>query len=349
MRRFDSVLKDWWPLIRARCRWLRWPLIRDRLRRLPWALIRDRLRNLPWALIRDRLYRLVQYLLELLDQLSRYARLMRLHQPIGIWLLLWPTLWGLWIAAEGRPDEHVFIVFVLGTIVLRSAGCIINDFADRKIDPHVKRTADRPLATGEVASAEALILFAALMLIGLGLVLTVNSLTVQLAVAGALIAVVYPFTKRLIATPQFVLGVAFAWGVPMAFAAELGTVPRLGWLVFLAAVLLGIIYDTQYAMADREEDLKIGVRSTAILFGELDRLLIGGLQLLLFLALALVGVSAGLGAWYYGAVALAAVLALHQQYLIKDRLPERCMRAFRNNAWLGGCVFSGIMLDYVFR
>ena len=178
---------------------------------------------------------------------------MRLHRPIGIWLLLWPTLWALWIAARGQAGSNEFSsCFVLGTIVVRSAGCVINDFADRKIDPHVERTADRPLATGEVAPVEALILFAALMLIALGLVLTLNRLTVLLAVAGAAITVVYPFTKRFLSTPQFVLGIAFAWGVPMAFAAQLGEVPRVGWLLFLAAVIWVIVYDTQYAMADRD-------------------------------------------------------------------------------------------------
>ena len=233
-----------------------------------------------------------------LTHYSRYARLMRLHRPIGIWLLLWPTLWALWIATAGYPDDKIFLVLVLGTIVVRSAGCVINDFADRNIDPHVRRTADRPLATGEVASGEALFLFAALMLIALGLVLTLNALTVKLAVAGAAITVLYPFTKRFLSTPQFVLGVAFAWGVPMAFAASLGDVPRVGWLLFLAAVIWVVVYDTQYAMADRIDDLKIGVRSTAILFGELDRVFVGGLQLLLLARLVLVGRSANLGAWY---------------------------------------------------
>jgi 4-hydroxybenzoate polyprenyltransferase len=280
---------------------------------------------------------------------SRYARLMRLHRPIGIWLLLWPTLWGLWIAAAGRPDPKVFLVLVLGTIVVRSAGCVINDFADRKIDPLVARTADRPLATGEVRTDEALVLFAALMLIALGLVLNLNRLTLLLAVVAAGIAVLYPFTKRFLSAPQFVLGVAFSWGVPMAFAAQLGEISSVGWLLFLAAVIWVIVYDTQYAMADREDDLKIGVRSTAILFGDLDRFLIGALQALLIVSLALVGQRAELGPWFYGGVGAAALFLLYQQYLIKDRDPGRCFRAFLNNAWFGGCVFAGIVLDYVFR
>ncbi len=322
--------------------------LRDAILQLPWAALAETARKLARS-CRDRTDALLRGLPRLAGRLSPYARLMRWHQPIGIWLLLWPTLWGLWIAGEGRPDERILIVFVLGTIVLRSAGCIINDFADRKIDPLVARTADRPLATGEVKSAEALVLFAGLMLVGLGLVLTLNSLTVQLAIVGAVIAVVYPFTKRVIATPQFVLGIAFAWGVPMAFAAELATVPRLGWLLFLAAVIWGVVYDTQYAMADREDDLKAGVRSTATLFGELDRTLVGGLQALLLLALLLAGAGAGLGAWHYGGIVLAAGVAIYQQYLIRDRDPERCLGAFRTNAWLGGWVFTGILLDYLFR
>jgi 4-hydroxybenzoate polyprenyltransferase len=284
----------------------------------------------------------------LLQHYSRYWRLMRLHRPIGIWLLLWPTLWALWIATAGQPDQMIFIVLVLGTIVVRSAGCVINDFADRDIDPHVQRTKDRPLATREVAPAEALVLFAALMVIALGLVLTLNRLTVELAVAGAAITVVYPFAKRFFSAPQFLLGLAFAWGVPMAFAATQGVVPRVGWLLFLAAVIWVIVYDTQYAMADRDDDLKIGVRSTAILFGDLDRFLIGALQALLFTTLVLVGRAAELGGWYYGGLAVGVTFALHQQRLIRDRDSVQCFRAFLNNAWLGAAVFCGILLDYLF-
>ena len=203
-------------------------------------------------------------------QYSGYARLMRLDRPIGIWLLLWPTLWALWIASEGRPQQHIFLIFVLGVVVMRSAGCVINDFADRRIDPKVERTKDRPLATGEVKPGEALILFAGLLLIALGLVLTLNRFTQLLAVAGAALAVLYPFAKRFFAAPQFILGLAFGWGVPMAFAAETGAVPQLGWLMFVAAIIWATIYDTEYAMVDREYDLKLGVRSTAILFGDAD-------------------------------------------------------------------------------
>jgi 4-hydroxybenzoate polyprenyltransferase len=285
----------------------------------------------------------------LLEHYSRYLRLMRLNRPIGVWLLLWPTLWALWIASAGRPDAKVFLILVLGTIVVRSAGCVINDFADRKIDPHVVRTADRPLATGEVAPVEALLLFAALMLIALGLVLTQNTLTITFAVAGAVITVIYPFTKRFLSTPQFVLGVAFSWGVPMAFAATAGDVPRVGWLLFLATVIWVVVYDTQYAMTDRPDDVKLGVRSTAILFGDLDRVFIAGLQALLLASLVLVGRSAGMGVWYYGGVAAAALLCAYQDYLIKERDIVESFRAFLNNAWLGGAVFAGILLDYTFR
>jgi len=281
--------------------------------------------------------------------LPKYARLMRLHRPIGIWLLLWPTLWALWIAGDGVPNQAVLLVFVAGTIIVRSAGCIINDFADRKIDPHVARTADRPLATGEIEVGEALVLFAGLMLIALGLVMTMNTLTVRLALGAAVITVVYPFTKRFISMPQLVLGVAFAWGIPMAFAAQLGSVPRLGWLLFLSTLIWGVIYDTEYAMADREDDLKIGVRSTAILFGEMDRMIIGGMQLFFLLGMALVGQAASMGRWYYGGLLVALLLSIYQQFLIKGRGGERCYRAFTNNFWLGGAVFFAIVLDFTYR
>ena len=292
----------------------------------------------PWELVRT-----------LAGHYWRYGRLMRLHRPIGIWLLLFPTLWAEWIAAAGKPQQKVFLILVTGTIVARSAGCVINDFADRRIDGQVERTADRPLATGEVAPVEALLLFAALMLIALGLVLTLDKLAVLLAIAGAAVTVVYPFTKRFFSAPQFVLGIAFAWGVPMAFAAELGMVPRLGWLVFLAALIWVIVYDTQYAMADRDDDEGIGVRSTAILFGDLDRVVVGALQVLLLVTLHLVGRDAGLGAWYWGGLAAAALFGVYQQYLLRDREPGHCFRAFANNAWFGASVFCGIALDYLFR
>lgn len=286
---------------------------------------------------------------DLVTHLQRYARLTRLDKPVGVWLLLWPTLWALWIAGEGTPVEGVLIAFVAGTIVVRSAGCVINDFADRKFDGFVKRTAARPLVTGEVAPAEAIVLFVGLMFIALGIALTLNTLTILFACAGAAITIFYPFTKRYFAAPQFILGVAFAWGVPMAFAAQQETVPQIGWLLFLAAIVWGVVYDTQYAMADREDDLKIGVKSTAIMAGEMDRAFIGSLQVLLLFTLVLVGRRAELGSWYYASLLLAALLAAYQQYLIRNRDPQRCLRAFHNNVWFGAIVFFGILLDYIYR
>jgi len=280
---------------------------------------------------------------------SRYQRLMRLDRPIGIWLLLWPTLWSLWMATEGRPSRNVFVVFVLGTILTRSAGCVVNDLVDRKIDAQVRRTANRPLATGEVEPAEAVLIFAGLMLIAFGLVMTMNRLTVYLAVAGAALTLIYPFMKRVIAAPQLVLGLAFAWGVPMAWAAETGGLARSGWLIYLLAIVWVLIYDTEYAMADREDDLKLGVNSTAILFGEMDRMILVALQLILLVGLGLLGRSMEMGVIYFVALVVVAVQCLRQQYLLRNREREQCFQAFLNNAWLGGTVFAGIALDYVFR
>lgn len=276
-----------------------------------------------------------------------YLRLVRLHRPIGIWLLLWPTLWAIWIAADGQPRGDLFLIFVAGTIVMRSAGCIINDFADRKIDVHVARTRDRPLATGEVSLAGAFAAFIVLMTVGLLLVLLLNRLTQALAIVGALLTLIYPFAKRFVSAPQFVLGIAFAWGVPMAFAAQLGEVPRLGWLLFIVTMVWVVVYDTEYAMTDRPDDLKLGVKSTAILFGDLDRAFIGGLQLMLLLGLYLVGNSAERGVWYVAGLGAAAIFMLYQQHLIRGREPHRCFQAFENNAWLGLAVFTGLVLDYV--
>jgi 4-hydroxybenzoate polyprenyltransferase len=275
---------------------------------------------------------------------------MRLDRPIGIWLLLWPTLWALWIASEGQPAPGIFAVFVLGTVLLRSAGCVFNDFADRNIDPHVSRTADRPLASGELRPIEAIVLFLVLMLVALALVLTTNTRTVLLALVGALLTVIYPFMKRLIAAPQFVLGLAFAWGVPMAFAAQTGeAVPQSGWLLYLCALVWVVIYDTEYAMADRVDDLKLGVQSTAILFGELDIAIIAGLKLVLLAGMLLLGQDAELGLWFRIGLGAAALLGLRQLWLIRRREPADCLRAFANNAWFGGAIFVGIALDYLFR
>lgn len=281
--------------------------------------------------------------------LSDYGRLMRLDRPIGTFLLLWPALWALWLAADGKPQPHVFIVFVLGVFLMRSAGCVINDFADRKIDPHVRRTRDRPLAQGRVEPGEAIILFVGLSLIALGLVLTLDRTTQQLALIGAVLTVTYPFFKRFFPLPQLYLGIAFSWSVPMAYAAEAGEISRIGWLLFMAAVLWTTVYDTMYAMVDREDDLKLGLRSSAILFGDADRFIICVMQLMTLLALWLVGRELDLGYWYQGGLAAAACVALYEQWLIRDRLPDRCFRAFLNNNYFGMAVFIGIALEYLFR
>jgi 4-hydroxybenzoate polyprenyltransferase len=285
----------------------------------------------------------------LLSQLRQYALLMRLDRPIGIWLLMWPTLWALWIAGAGQPSAQVFLVFVLGVILMRSAGCVINDFADRKIDREVQRTQDRPLVTGTVAPIEALVLFIALGLIATALVLTLDRLTQLLAVVAAVLTIIYPFTKRFLAAPQLVLGAAFGWSIPMAFAAQTGAIPRLAWLMWLTVVVWAMIYDTMYAMADREDDLKIGVRSTAILFGSADVFIVTLLQVIFVLGLLLTGATAKLGTWYFSAVGIAACLLAFQLLLIRDRKPENCLRAFLNNHYVGGTIFCGIALDFTFR
>jgi 4-hydroxybenzoate polyprenyltransferase len=287
-------------------------------------------------------------LAELGNQTRQYAMLMRLDKPIGIWLLLWPTLWGLWIAGAGRPDPNIFIVFVIGVIIMRAAGCVINYFADRNIDRQVSRTKDRPLASGAVAPAEALILFIALGLIAIALVLTLDPLTQALAVVAAVLTIGYPFMKRLIAAPQLILGAAFGWSIPMAFAAQTGEIPRLAWLIWLAVVVWAVIYDTMYAMVDREDDLKLGVKSTAILFGDTDVFIITLLQIILMLAFWLIGAAAHLGVWYFAGTLIAGLLFVFQYLLIRQRQPDACFRAFLNNNYVGMAIFIGIMLDYTF-
>jgi len=286
---------------------------------------------------------------QLLSQLRNYGKLMRLDKPIGIWLLLWPTLWALWLAGEGTPDQGLFIIFVIGVVVMRSAGCVLNDYADRKIDPYVERTRARPIASGAVAPLEALTLFAALALIAIGLATMLNTPARLLAVVGALLTIAYPFVKRFLSIPQFVLGAAFGWGVPMAFAAQTGNTPELAWLVFGTAMIWAIIYDTFYAMVDREDDKKVGVKSTAILFGEVDLFVIAGLQALMLVALLLIGLRAGLGFWYYLSVVCAAGLMGWHQWLARDRQPAGCFAAFLHNHLIGMAVFIGIVLHYTFN
>jgi 4-hydroxybenzoate polyprenyltransferase len=285
----------------------------------------------------------------ILTTVGNYAELMRLHKPIGIFLLLWPTLWALWLASYGRPNEQVFIVFVLGVVLTRSAGCVINDFADRDFDARVQRTKDRPLANKRLEPAEALIVFVALSLIAVALVLTLDRTTQWLAAGGAAMLVTYPLFKRFFVLPQAYLGAAFSWSIPMAYAAQTGSVPRLAWLLFIANILWTMAYDTMYAMVDREDDLKIGIKSSAILFGDADCAMIGLMQAMTLFALVLIGLDMQLGLWYYLGLTSAALFAVYQQVLISDREPQRCLRAFLNNNYFGLSVFAGIALQFAFN
>ena len=277
-----------------------------------------------------------------------YARLMRLDRPIGIWLLLWPTLWAVWIAGRGAPHASIFVIFTVGTVLMRSAGCAINDYADRSFDRQVKRTRDRPLAAGRISTLEALILFAILSLIALVLALQLNKFTLLLAVGGAFLAVTYPFIKRFLPVPQLYLGITFGWGIPMAFAAQIERVPRVALLLLLANMLWTVVYDTMYAMVDRDDDLKIGVRSTAILFGDSDRHILAVLMLMTLLSLFLVGQILGLGLWFNIGLLAAACFFIYQLWLIRDRSRERCFRAFLNNNYVGMAIFLGIALECQF-
>ena len=281
-----------------------------------------------------------------LQRLTNYAILMRLNRPIGIYLLLWPTLWALWLASAGRPRSMLVIIFILGVIVMRSAGVVINDFADRNIDRHVARTRERPLTTGKVSSREAWALFISLMLIALGLVAMLNPFTIKLALVGAALAMIYPFTKRYLPFPQFFLGLAYAWGVPMAFGAVLGYVPLIGWVLYVAALLWPIAYDTMYAMVDRVDDSKIGVKSTAILFGEFDRPIIAIIQLIFLSILVLVGLIDKLSPSYYLACVVALSLMVYQQNLLSKANSTLYFRAFLNNHWVGLIIFVGLLLNY---
>jgi 4-hydroxybenzoate polyprenyltransferase len=282
-------------------------------------------------------------------RLREYALLMRLHRPIGIFLLLWPALWGLWFAARGWPGARLFAIFVLGTVLMRSAGCVINDYADRGFDPHVERTRDRPLAAGRVSTREALVLFAVLCLAAFGLVLLTNPLTIALSFVGAVLAASYPFLKRYTHLPQFYLGAAFGWSIILAYAACTGDVPGLAWLLFAANVCWSVAYDTAYAMVDRDDDLRVGVKSTAILFGRYDRLLIGLFHIATLILLAIAGYSAGLGIPYYAGLTAAAGFAAYQQSLIRDRQRDGCFRAFLNNNYFGAAVFLGLLVSFAWE
>lgn len=276
-----------------------------------------------------------------------WVQLTRLDRPIGTLLLLWPTLWALWIAGEGSPSVKNVVIFVLGVFVMRAAGCVINDFADRNFDGHVTRTRARPLATGALAAADALKLFAGLVGVAFILVLFLNEFTFWLSFGALGLAMLYPFTKRFTFFPQFFLGAAFSWAIPMAFAAETASVPALAWLLFTANLLWTVAYDTQYAMVDREDDLKIGIRSTAILFGEADRTIIGLLQGLALLALYLLGRQLGFGAPWWLGLAVAAGIFVWQWRITASRQPGPCFRAFLSNNYAGMAIFIGLLLEYL--
>ncbi len=275
-----------------------------------------------------------------------YSRLMRIDKPIGALLLLWPTYWALWIAAKGFPDWHILIVFTIGVFSMRAAGCVINDFADRKIDGSVERTKNRPLPSGAVTEKESKILFIVLVLLSFALVLTLNTMTIWLSVAGLALAWFYPFVKRFSNLPQLILGMAFGWSIPMGFAAVSESLPLVCWLLFLVNIVWSVIYDTQYAMVDRNDDIKIGVKSTAILFGRYDKIIIGILQLVMLALLVGIGVLLNLKGIYYWSLLLATALFIYQQKLIAERERAPCFQAFMNNNYVGFVLFAGILFSY---
>jgi len=277
-----------------------------------------------------------------------YMRLMRFDRPVGTLLLLWPTLAALWIAAAGRPSLALVVIFTLGTIVMRAAGCVINDYADRNLDAHVARTRDRPMARKQISEREALALFAVLLAIALGLVFFLNDFTQRLAVGGAAIATLYPFMKRWTYLPQIVLGAAFSWGIVMAFAATGAGLGDPAWLLFIASVLWIVSYDTLYAMVDRDDDLRVGIKSTAILFGNADRTMVAALQASTVVTLVLLGVRLQFGVSYFLGIAMVAALFVYQQRLIRDRKPAHCFAAFRNNVWVGFALFAGTVTELEF-
>ena len=283
------------------------------------------------------------------QRLLDLALLLRLDRPIGIWLLLWPTLWALWLASQGHPHLKVVAIFAAGTVLMRSAGCVVNDLLDRDIDPHVRRTRDRPLAARRISPGEALALFCVLVAAAFALVLQLNAATIRLSFIGAALTLTYPLCKRFFPIPQLYLGLSFGWAVPMAFAAELGEVPRAGWVVMLAAVVWAGVYDTFYAMADRADDLRIGVKSSAITFGDLDLLMIGAMQVMVLVALLFAGQLLELDLPYYASLGAGALLFAWQQWLARSRDAVACLRAFHNNNYLGVVVLAGIVLEYSAR
>ena len=281
------------------------------------------------------------------ERINIYEKLMRLDKPIGMLLLLWPTLWGLWVSSSGSPKPEVLVIFLLGVVLMRSAGCIINDFADRNFDPHVERTKDRPLAARLISPLEALLVAGGLIGLAFLLVLQLNALTVKLSVVACLLALVYPFLKRYFWLPQAWLGVAFGFGIPMAFAAHHDSVAPLAWAMVVANVFWAIAYDTEYAMVDRDDDIKLGLKSSAILFGRCDVIGVMVCQALFLLLMAAIGYWARLGAFYFAGLVIAAGLVAYQFALIRERQRERCFKAFLNNNWLGAAVFGGILVDFL--
>lgn len=276
----------------------------------------------------------------------QYLRLMRWHRPVGFLLLLWPTLWALWIASQGIPNKKILMIFILGVVLTRSAGCVINDIADRNFDRQVKRTQDRPLATNAITLKEAWILFIILTLMAFILVLFLNRLTILLAFVGIAIAMIYPLMKRYTYLPQFILGMAFNWGVPMAFAAVTNTIPKISWFIYLIALLWTVIYDTIYALVDRDDDIQIGVKSTAILFGSKNSLIIGILQFVMLLLLIVLGICLSFSFWFYLSVLFTAGLFIYQQYLLRSKKSSAWFKAFLNNQWVGLIIFLGVFLSY---
>lgn len=285
--------------------------------------------------------------LSLKDKLYAYAQLMRIDRPIGTLLLLWPTLWALWLANEGMPPWHLLVIFTAGVFIMRAAGCVINDYADRNFDGHVERTQHRPLAAGKIAPRNALILFAGLGILAFALVCLTNTFTIALSFGGIALAACYPFMKRHTHLPQLVLGAAFSWGIPMAFSASLNELPPTAWLIFTANLLWTVVYDTQYAMVDRDDDLKIGIKSTAILFGEQDKMIIGCLQGLTIMSLIVLANRFDLGFAFYMSLAVATGLFAYQQILIRGRERQACFKAFLSNNYVGAAIFAGVALSYI--
>lgn len=280
------------------------------------------------------------------QRIRLYSELIRFQKPIGSYLLLWPTLWALAIAAEGSPDHWILFVFVAGVFLMRSAGCAINDYADRDIDLHITRTQERPLTSGKITPKEALLVFALLSLLSFALVLTLNRFTILLSIVGVLLAASYPFMKRYHYLPQVHLGAAFGWAIPMAFTAQTDALPKQAWLLFVANIIWAVAYDTMYSMADREDDLRVGVKSSAILFGEYDRIVVGLLQFLFILTLILTGRELEFSGFYYYTLFVASLFLIYEQILINKREPSKCFEAFLHNHWVGAIVFAGIMGHY---